>query len=202
VCLVDDRTAVFDEEGPIRAFLDRGLPQPLAYIRGPDWERASRGLLAVAIKNEDGAFVKQYDLGRPDDAVTLSLVKGVNYWTFWVDDADSIRLHAAATCQGGEAVKAISGVVDSLLKLARAAFGELPAPETRGVGADESAYREHRMIKALLENLRVEHTERSVGLLTDGLGTLAEFGSVIKAEADAGKAHRPGQGSRPKAHRR
>jgi hypothetical protein len=131
--------------------------------------------------------------------VTLSLVQGVNHWTFWVDDADSITLHAAAAGQSGEASKAIYGVVESLLKLARAAFRELPAPEALGVEADEAAYREYRLIKALLANLRVEHTERSVELLTDGLGTLAEFGSVIKAEADAGKAHRPGQGSKPKA---
>jgi hypothetical protein len=195
VCLLDDRTVVFDEEGPIRAFLGRGISQPLAYIRGPDWERASRGLLAVAINNEDGAFAKQYDLGRADDAVTLSLVKGVNHWTFWVDDADSIALHAAAACQSGEASQAISGVVDSLLKLARTAFQELPAPEARGVGPDESAYREYHMLKALLANLRVEHTERSVELLTDGFGTLAEFGSFIKAEADEEKSRDQGGGA-------
>src|SRR5262249_30957182 len=134
-------------------------------------------------KNEDGAFAKQYNLGRPDDAVLLSLFKDVNHWTFWVDDASSIALHAAADCRDGEVRKAITGVIDSLLKLARAAM-EQPGPEALAVGADA---REYRMIKALLPNLRVEHTDRSVELLTDGFGTLAELGSFIKAEADEEK---------------
>ena len=93
VCLLDDRTFVFDEEAAVRAFLGRRPSQPPSYVRGPGWERASGGLLAIAIGNEDGTFAKQYDLGRPDDAVTLSLFKDVNHWTFWVDDASSIALH-------------------------------------------------------------------------------------------------------------
>jgi len=132
-------------------------------------------LLAVAISNEDGAFAKQYDLGRPDDAVALSLFKDVSHWTFWVDDANSIALHAAADCRSGEVSKAISGVIDSLLKSARAGM-EQPDPAALAVGAHE---REYRMIKALLANIRVEHTERSFELLTDGFGTLAEVGSFI-----------------------
>jgi len=184
VCLLDDRTVVCDEEEAIRTFLGRGPSQPPACIRGPGWERASRGLLAVAISNEDGAFAKQYDLGRPDDAVALSLFKDVSHWTFWVDDANSIALHAAADCRSGEVSKAISGVIDSLLKSARAGM-EQPDPAALAVGAHE---REYRMIKALLANIRVEHTERSVELLTDGFGTLAEIGSFIKAEADDEKS--------------
>ena len=39
VCLLDDRTAVFDEEKPIRTFLGRESSQPPAYLRSPDWER-------------------------------------------------------------------------------------------------------------------------------------------------------------------
>src|SRR5204863_2096976 len=153
LCLLDDRTVVFDEEEAIRAFLGRGPSQPPAYIRGPGWEKASRGLLAVAIHNEDGAFAKQYDLGQPDDAVPLSLFKDVNHWTFWVDDASSIALHAAAACRSGEVRNAITGVIDSLLKSARAAM-EQPDPEALAVGAREREYREYRMIKALLANIR------------------------------------------------
>ena len=78
VCLLDDRTAVFDEEKPIRTFLGRDASQPPAHLRSPDWERASRGLLAVALNNEDGAVAKQCDMGRADDAIALSLFKDVD----------------------------------------------------------------------------------------------------------------------------
>ena len=92
--LPDDRTIVFDEEKVIRKLAGRRAPPLPAFLRGPDWERACRGLLAVAINNQDGAFAKSYDLGRPDDAVVLSLFKGVDHWTFSVDDADAIVLRA------------------------------------------------------------------------------------------------------------
>jgi hypothetical protein len=185
LCLLDDRTVVFDEEESIRAFLGRKTPQTPAYILGPDWERASRGLLAVAINNENGEFKKQYDLGRPEDAVALSLFKDVNQWTLWVDDADSIALHAAATCRNGEANKTISGVIDSLLKSARALM-EQPDPEALAAASREQSrdYRVYRMLKALLANLRVERTERAVELFSHGFGTLADVGLLIKAEAD------------------
>ncbi len=64
VYLPDDRTIVFDEEEPIRKLAGQGAPPRPAFLRGPDWERASRGLLAVAIGNQDGAFAKSYDLKR------------------------------------------------------------------------------------------------------------------------------------------
>ena len=119
VFLPDDRTIVFDEEDGIRKIAGGEDPAPPAYLRGPDWERASRGLLAVAIKNQDGTFAKHYDLGRPDDAVVLSLFKGVDWWIFGVDDADSIVLHADATCRDRDASEAVSRSLDSLIKLGR-----------------------------------------------------------------------------------
>ncbi len=44
-----------------------------------------------------------------------------------------------------------------------------------------------------MANFRVEHTERSVELRTDGFGTLAEVGSFIKAEADELKSRVQGE---------
>ena len=94
----DDRTIVFDEEAAIQKLVRKVSPGIPAYLSGPEWDRASRGLLAVAINNQGGAFAKAYDLGRPDDAVVLSLFKGVDRWVFGVDDADAIAVHALAVC--------------------------------------------------------------------------------------------------------
>src|SRR5207244_266496 len=125
----------------------RESSQPPAYLRSPDWERASRGLLAVAVSNENGAFAKQYDLGRADDAVALSLFKDVDHWTFGVDDADPIALHAAAACRNGEASKAVSGVIDSFLKWVREEMKKAPDPEGPDTEDDDAVA---RMSKQLL----------------------------------------------------
>ena len=117
--LPDDRTIVFAEEDAIRKIVSDNDPAPPTYLSGKAWERASRGLVAYAIKNRDDSFTKHYDLGRPDDAVVLSLFKGVDWWVFGVDDADPIVLHADATCRDRDASEAISRSLDSLIKLGR-----------------------------------------------------------------------------------
>ena len=187
VYLPDDRTIVFDEEETIRKLAGQGAPPQPAFLRGPDWERASRGLLAVAIGNQDGAFAKSYDLKRPDDAVVLSLFKGVDRWTFAVEDADAIVLRAAAACRGSDVSEVIARSIDSLVKLGRDAIDHAD-PKAKEFADHE---RMLRMITSLMANLRVEHTDRSVGIHTDGFGTLADLASIIEAEMNEQKAQAP-----------
>ena len=119
VFLPDDRTIVFDEEDVIRRIAGGEDPAPPAYVRGKEWERASSGLVAIAINNQNDTFAKHYDLGRPDDAVVLSLFKGIDTWIVGVDDADAIVLQADATCRNRDASEAVSRSLDSLIKLGR-----------------------------------------------------------------------------------
>ena len=102
----DDRTIVFDEEHVIRRIAGGEDPALPAYLRGKEWERASRGLVAMLSIIATTQFAKHYDLGRPDDAVVLSLFKGVDTWIIGVEDADAIVLQADANmpqprCQRG-----------------------------------------------------------------------------------------------------
>ena len=96
VYLPDERTIVLDEGAAIQKLVRRVKPGVPAYLSGPEWERVSRGVLAVTINNQDGAFAKGYVLGRPDDAVVLSLFKSVDRWVFGIDDANAIVPRAAA----------------------------------------------------------------------------------------------------------
>ena len=179
VYLPDDRTIVLEEEAPIQKLIRKVKPGLPAYLTGPEWDLASRGLLAIAFNNQDGAFAKAYDLGRPDDAEVLSLFKGVDRWVFGVDDADAISLHAMAVC-GTNASETIAGKVESLVKLGRAAL-EHPGPEV----ASELNGHALPMVKGLLANLRVGHDNGSVQLHTAGFGTLAELGAIIEADLKA-----------------
>ena len=177
--LPDDRTIVFDEEAAIQKLVRKAGPGVPAYLSGPEWDRASRGLLAVAINNEDGVFAKAYDLGRPDDAVMLSLFKGVDRWVIGVDDADAIAVHALSVC-GGEATEPMARTLESLVKLGREAL-EHPGPDD-AVG--EFVGRGLRMAKALLANLSIGRGDGSVELHAAGFGSLAEFASIVEAETD------------------
>jgi beta-lactamase regulating signal transducer with metallopeptidase domain len=182
--LPDDRTIVFDEEDVIRKMAGGEQSTSPPFVCGQDWERASRGLIAVAIKNQDGTFTKHYDLGRPDDAVVLSLFKGVDSWIFGVDDADALVLHADATSRGRDASEAVSRQLDSLIKLGRQFLLEQLDPKSPEVVAHDQMA---RMLKSLAANVRVEHTDNAITVQTQNFGTLADFAAIVEGEARESK---------------
>ena len=173
---------MFAEEKDILKLIRKVNPGVPAYVSGPEWDRASRGLLAVAINNQDGVFAKAYDIGRtePGDAEFLSLFKGVDRWVFGVDDADVIALHALAVCSTG-ASETIARSVESLAKLGRKDL-EHPGPDG-AVG--EFHGRGLQMVRMLLANLRVGRGIGSVELHTAGFGTLEELGALLEADYQA-----------------
>ena len=192
VYLPDDRTLVIDAEDAIRKLAGGETPSMPAFLHGPDWEQASRGLLAIAINNQDGTFAKHYDLGRPDDALVLSVFKGVDRWILGVDDTDTIAVHAAALCRGQDASAAIPSAIDSLRKLGNSAIGH-PDLEVLSVAEHELML---RMTKAFLANLRVERTDHSVDVRAAGFGTFADIASIVKAEFREAGSHKPNGGAR------
>jgi beta-lactamase regulating signal transducer with metallopeptidase domain len=180
VYLPDDRTIVWDGEKEIRKLAVEGPLSP-TFARDPDWQRACRGLAALVINNESGAFVKAYDVGSPDDALFLSLFKGVEHWTLSVDDADSIALRAAAACLSADASGAIARSVESLVKKGR---DDLDGA-ARQKPEEASNSLEFRMLKTLMDKLHIDHGDRSIHVHTEGFGTLADLATIVEANGQS-----------------
>ena len=183
-CLLDDRTIVFDEEERILPLIRRQVPMPPSYLRGQDWERASHGLLAAAIDNEDGKFAKLYDLGRPDDALVLELLKGVQHWTFGVADSDSLSTHLSARLLGSEPSQTLARTIESFVKMTRDQLEQVDS----GATMPELERLCLRMAKEFLAKLKIQQTENSVELRTDGFGSLADLAAIVLADAKGSKA--------------
>jgi beta-lactamase regulating signal transducer with metallopeptidase domain len=181
--LPDDRTIIFDEEKTIRTLLNRATPSVPGYLRGADWARASRGLLAVAIDNQGGKLAKRLTEGRPDGAWVQPIIQDADHWIFGIDDTDTIGLHAAVACRSVEASEPIARTIDSLRKQGQEALDH-PDPEAPAAGEVEPLL---HMARALLANLRIQRTDRSVELRAKGLGTLAEFASILAAQINGEK---------------
>ena len=184
VFLPDDRTIVGDEEDVIRKIAggeDHALP---AFFRGKEWAHASRGLVAIAIKNNDDTFTKHFDLGRPDDAEVLSLFKGLDAWILGVDDADAIVLHARAIGRNRNASEAVSRQIDSLIKLGRQFLQQLD-PRSPEVASHELMA---PMLNALAANVRVEQTDNAITVQAQNFGSLADFALIVAGEAQESKA--------------
>jgi hypothetical protein len=182
--LPDDRTIVFAEEDAIRKIAGDNDPAPPTYLSGKAWERASRGLVAIAVKNRDDSFTKHYDLGRPDDAVVLSLFKGADWWVVGVDDADPIVLHADASCRDRDASLAISRSIDSLIKLGRQ-YSEHNGRKLPDAKAHDQIA---RMLKALVANVSMLQTDNAIAVHAENFGSLADFATVVEGEAHESKA--------------
>lgn len=187
----DDRTIVLDDEANIRKLV--GVPPVTPdYLRGADWDAASQGLLAVALKNQGDSFTKDYDLGRPDDAQVIALFKGVDRWIVSVADSDALALTATAVCRNPDASAALVRAANSLLGLARADAAK-PVAQTDGDEAD----REQRLAKALLDHITILQDDRPIApmisIRVDGCGQLAEWAGLyagLAREADARGAGR------------
>jgi len=197
VCVLDDRTIVLDEEAGIRSMLAGTAPVRRAFRDTPEWKNASRGLFAVAFDTHDGTFAKQYDLGRPDDAIVLSLLKGVSHWTLGVDDADSLALHLSGACRDGQAGEAIANAIAPYLKQGRDALEEEP-PST----AAEYDKMTYVMIKRLMANLQLQNSEHSVDLQSQGFGTLADVGSILGAEIKEAQTRQQARADKAEAAKR
>ena len=182
--LPDDRTIVFAEEDAIRKIVSDNDPAPPTYRSGKAWERASRGLVAYAIKNRDDSFTKHYDLGRPDDAVVLSLFKGADWWVIGVDDADPIVLHADATCRDRDASEAISRSINSLIKLGRQ-YSEHNGRKLPDAKAHDQIA---RMLKALVANVSILQTDNAIAVHADNFGSLADYATIVESDVHEAKA--------------
>ncbi len=104
-----------------------------------------------------------------------------------MEDADAIVLRAAAACRGSDVSEVIARSIDSLVKLGRDAINHAD-PKAKEFADHERMF---RMITSLMANMRVERTDRSVGIHTDGFGTLADVASMIEAETKEPKAQAP-----------
>ncbi len=176
--LADDRTAWVDDEEHIKRYLNRQNPAAPAFLTGPEWERACQGLLAVALDNHDGSFAKGYDLGRPDDAVVLALFKDVERVVLSADDTDEMSLRLTGTCRPGDSSGALARSIELYVRMGLALLDQTLSTDHKADSHDPII----RMTRSLLANIRVEHSDRSVSVKTQGFGRLADLASMIEAE--------------------
>ena len=176
--LADDQTVWFEEESRLKAYLSRVNHSAPTFLTRPEWERACQGLVAVALDNHDGSFTKGYDLGRPDDAVVLAIFKDVDRVTLAVDDADQMGLRVSADCHPGDASAGLARSIETYVKMCLALIDQ-PVPTDHEEDSHDPII---RMTKSLLSNVRVEHTDRSVTVKTQGFGRLSDLASMVEAE--------------------
>ncbi len=186
VYLPDDRTLVINEPETIRQHLARAVPAAPAYLREYDWERASRGLLAIAIDNRDDRFVKPYERApaEPEDKAVLELFAGIDRWIIGVPDAPTLSVIARATPRNLRAGLGVMRAINALAELGRVAATSAPA----GVIPNEAAMRVYR---GLLANLQIGAAGGGVTVGAQHFGTLGDIAEMIRVqlavEAEAAK---------------
>ncbi len=156
--LADDRTAWFALEEHIKQYLSLKNPTLPAFLSGPEWVQASKGVLAVAFDNHEGSFLGRLDPRNPDDAVVLSILRDVERVTIAAADADELFLTVSADCRPGDASAGISRMIDVYAKILLARIEDELANDPRLAASDPTL----SMAKGVLSSLRIVHTDQSV----------------------------------------
>jgi hypothetical protein len=137
--------------------------------------------LLVALDNRGGRLAKPVRGDGPEDedlAAILSLYERVDLWTLGLDDDDRIAFRGVGTSPDVAAGESTTRAIGDLLDRARKELETSEAEATPRSAGQEKVY---RMARAFLKNLRVEREGRSILLRSAGLGTLADFASLIAA---------------------
>ena len=185
IYLPDDRTiVVLDSQSSMEELLGRPVPTEPAFLRGPDWEQAEPGLVTLAIDNRGDRFVKQYDVGRADDAVVLRCFQGVDRVVIGVADSPNLTLTGMVTARDPGAAGAVVQTITGLIQLGRAALAGAPPA---GV-ANPLAI---RLGLAILTKVQVRADGSIVALSVTGFGTLDEAVALIRAQVNPPKSVEP-----------
>ncbi|WP_406698347.1 M56 family metallopeptidase [Singulisphaera sp. Ch08] len=177
----DDRTVVFTSEKRLLSLLRRTTPVPLVFAQGSGWDRSLRGLFVAAIDSRDGLLRRAaLDADVSDNLDAPNLFKDGGLLTFSLDDSDAIVFGGVATLGDPGATESTARALPTFLKALRGSASQ-PIP------AEASPHKSHekvvQMYVRLLENCRVERDGQSVIFRSSGLGTLADFASLVAAGA-------------------
>jgi hypothetical protein len=171
-----------DSERRLLKHLRRATPPPApVFAQGKDWDRSLRGLLLVALDNRGGRLSKVLKDDEPDDGDIdpSPLFEHVDFWTFRFDDRDDIEFRGVGTCPDAAACESTARAITTILDAVRQEAEPMPdRPHRHPLDAQA-----HRMAIGFFEKLRVERDGRSVVLRMSGLGTIAEFASLVAAGA-------------------
>ena len=109
---------------------------------------------------------------------STSLVEHADLWALGLDDDDQIVFRGVGTCPDGGACESTARAIGDLLDLARKDARDARRGNQPRRAGEEKAY---RMAQAFLKGMRVEREGHSVLVRSAGLGTLADFASLVAA---------------------
>ena len=166
----DERTLIVNEEKVVQNLMKRAAPTAPEYARGKDWDRVSRGVLAVALDNRDGRWTRAFKGSDAEDVGLAAVVEQADVWTLGLADADEFSFQAIATCADADTADTTVRAVEAVLATCRKLTDQLRPDALRGEKAEA----------ALIRSLHVEREARSVVLRSSNLGKLADFIATIE----------------------
>ena len=172
----DNRTLLAGTEKRMRQILSRKTPSSPSFAKGKDWDRFLRGLMVVGLDNRDGRLAK--DLAGEIDVKPLFEHSGL--WTVGFDNDDEIVFRGVATCSDAEGRNSTSLAAERFLGLARKEFESMGPGKSPHRDEEEKA---RHMALEFFKKMRVEREGNSVVMRSTGLGTLADFASLVAAGA-------------------
>jgi hypothetical protein len=177
----DARTVVHLEEEAIRHVIRGGAGTRPEYVQGGDWRKVERDMIAFAFNNKDQRWKLDVATDEPEDLPMAACIQNASRWVFGVDGADSLVLHAIATCATEQKGETVVRSVEALLSRMRAFVN--PAKLNPPVGKQEAARTLLRLATDVLQACKVHRDGVVVDLSVKSQLPFENLMTVLLAEA-------------------
>jgi hypothetical protein len=175
----DARTIVNFEEDEIRRLATREVGDRPEFVRGAEWHKLERGLIALAIDNHDDRLRLDKETAEPDDLLVAPLLQNATRWICGVEGDDSLIVRAIATCGTNEKGQSVSRTAESLFAMLRGAFEKSKVDH-----ADKGEEPLFRLVRELLQGCKLRRDGSVIEVSVECRHTLEDL--VTRLLADSG----------------
>ncbi len=127
--LPDARTIVWDFENNLRRLIGQAKRTGPLFV-ADDWRKVDRGFVAVALDTRDQKWKLDMTTDAPEDLPVAPLLQQPSRWVLGIDGADSLALHALATCDTDAKGQSVARTAETLLARAHVALGQIKQIKT------------------------------------------------------------------------
>jgi hypothetical protein len=177
----DDRTVIQLAEDAIRHLIREGAESPPEYVRGSDWRKVEREMIAFAIDSSEQRWKLDLVTDEPEDLPIAPLIQNANRWVFGVDGAHSLILHAIATCGTEQEGETLTRSVEALLS--RIGTDLSSAKMNPPVGKEAAAKSFLRLATDLLQACKVRREGGGVDLSVKSQVSFENLMTFLLSEA-------------------
>lgn len=173
----DARTVVFDAEPTVRRVIQQAAGTKPKFNPGDAWTKVERGVFALALDNHAGELKLDKEMDDPADLPIALMVQLAQRWVVGVDNSDTMRLKAIATCGSSALGETVARHAGTFLAHIRAELDRAEKEPRKNDSRDDAEAL--KVARKLMSDLHVNHEGSLVDFQAETNISLGEIGAIL-----------------------